>query len=216
MADIIRDAPLGQIIRWVTSNKFLKYPEEEDGFQCPNCYRDSESPDSLSTIDEKPTDPATSDNVGREEVKDSASEEHDLSEDVSTQHDLVNLQPHKTNVTVKSSIDHRPDLEKLHTHKTNVTIRSSMGSRPTLTRTKTREMTRAFTRERFDIEREEQSLKELNMPIVAQKTEEGDVLVDWYTTDDPANPQNWSSKKKAFAGLIILCVSREVGHFFES
>jgi DHA1 family multidrug resistance protein-like MFS transporter len=29
--------------------------------------------------------------------------------------------------------------------------------------------------------------------------------VDWYTTDDPANPMNWSTGKKAFvAGQIDL------------
>jgi len=28
-------------------------------------------------------------------------------------------------------------------------------------------------------------------PIVPVKTADGTILVDWYTTDDPANPQNW-------------------------
>ena len=28
-------------------------------------------------------------------------------------------------------------------------------------------------------------------------------LVDWYATDDPANPQNWSQKKKAFVAFQI-------------
>ena len=27
--------------------------------------------------------------------------------------------------------------------------------------------------------------------------------MDWYSTDDPANPQNWSQKKKAFTALLI-------------
>ena len=124
--------------------------------------------------------------------------------DAAHHHDLEDLHSQKTNVTIRTSIDNQEDLEKLFTQKTHVTITSGSGAQPALTRTKTREMTRAFTRERFDIEREEQVLKELNMPIIAQKNEDGDVLVDWYTTDDPANPQNWSSKKKGFVAVQIL------------
>lgn len=36
MADIIRDAPLGQVIRFVTRNKYLKYPEEKEDFKLPD------------------------------------------------------------------------------------------------------------------------------------------------------------------------------------
>ena len=35
MADIIRESPLGQVIRLVTRNKFLRYPEEKAGFHIP-------------------------------------------------------------------------------------------------------------------------------------------------------------------------------------
>ncbi|ORY09056.1 major facilitator superfamily domain-containing protein [Clohesyomyces aquaticus] len=44
-----------------------------------------------------------------------------------------------------------------------------------------------------------------SIPVAPQKTTEGLVLVDWYTTDDPANPQNWSSNKKGFV-VFILCL----------
>jgi MFS transporter, DHA1 family, multidrug resistance protein len=33
-------------------------------------------------------------------------------------------------------------------------------------------------------------------PIALQRSKDGYVLVDWYTTDDPENPQNWSNGKK--------------------
>jgi DHA1 family multidrug resistance protein-like MFS transporter len=42
------------------------------------------------------------------------------------------------------------------------------------------------------------------LAIVPQKTLDGIVLVDWYTTDDPANPQNWSSSKK-YLVVFVLC-----------
>lgn len=205
MADIIREAPLGQIVRWATNKKFLKYPEEEADFECPQCYRSSESADSLSVIEEKSIDLEPSDATGGDAAKNHQGKEKDLSpRHADHLHDLENLHTQKTHTTVRSSIDAEQDFEKLSTHKTNVTIRTSMGAGPSLTRTRTREMTRAYTRERFDIEKEERSLKTLNMPIVAQKNENGDILVDWYTTDDPANPQNWSSMKKLFVGSQIL------------
>jgi MFS transporter, DHA1 family, multidrug resistance protein len=207
MADIIREAPLGQIIRWVTRNKFLKYPEEEPDFQCPSCYQDPESADSLSTIQEKNSNDETPGDIVKKEVLvNSEDKEQDSSfsaTDAHNKHHHEELQTQKTNITVNPDIDDQ-DMEKLYTHMTHATIRSSIGARPTLTRTKTREMTRAFTRERFDIEQEERSLRALDVPIVAQKTEDGNILVDWYTTVDPANPQNWSSKKKLFVGLQIL------------
>ncbi|RFU82172.1 benomyl/methotrexate resistance protein [Trichoderma arundinaceum] len=39
--------------------------------------------------------------------------------------------------------------------------------------------------------------------IQPKELEDGIILVDWYTTDDPENPQNWSSQKKAFVVLQI-------------
>ncbi|OAQ71253.2 cycloheximide resistance protein [Pochonia chlamydosporia 170] len=39
MADIIRDAPLGQLIRWATSNRLLQYPEEKPDFKLPQPWQ---------------------------------------------------------------------------------------------------------------------------------------------------------------------------------
>jgi DHA1 family multidrug resistance protein-like MFS transporter len=55
--------------------------------------------------------------------------------------------------------------------------------------------------------REEEELameKTKSIAIQPQKTSDGVVLVDWYTTDDPENPQNWSQGKKAFT-MFLLC-----------
>lgn len=38
MKDIIRDSTVGQILRLITQNRILKYPEEEPKFQCPHSY----------------------------------------------------------------------------------------------------------------------------------------------------------------------------------
>ncbi|KAI9818494.1 MAG: hypothetical protein M1827_000553 [Pycnora praestabilis] len=45
--------------------------------------------------------------------------------------------------------------------------------------------------------------KETSRAIVPQRTTDGIILVDWYTTDDPENPQNWSTGKKGFTTLQI-------------
>ncbi|KAG0648233.1 MFS general substrate transporter [Hyphodiscus hymeniophilus] len=42
-----------------------------------------------------------------------------------------------------------------------------------------------------------------SVPIAPARTITGTILVDWYTTDDPANPQNWSTRKKNFVALQI-------------
>lgn len=35
MSDLLRDAPIGQFIRWASNKKYLRYPDEEPGFQIP-------------------------------------------------------------------------------------------------------------------------------------------------------------------------------------
>lgn len=51
MSDLIRDAPIGQIIRWATNKRFLKYPEERSDFKCPHSYAHPDSKQKLP-IDE--------------------------------------------------------------------------------------------------------------------------------------------------------------------
>ena len=50
--------------------------------------------------------------------------------------------------------------------------------------------------------------------IVPTKTADGVILVDWYTTDDDENPQNWATKKKVyvttqlwFYTFVVYCAS---------
>ena len=187
MKDLIREAPLGQTIRWITRNKFLRYPEEEAGFECPNCYRDS--------------DRIRVDSDSNTELKVSRS---------SAKSDVGNIDDSKEPAVLPLADHVNPDekdIEALHPQRTNATVRSDSvieGNQVALMRTVTRETTRGYTRERVEVEQEEAAMREQKLPIIAQRNELGDVLVDWYTTDDPANPQNWSSSKKVVAGLVIL------------
>jgi DHA1 family multidrug resistance protein-like MFS transporter len=39
MSDLIREAPLGQLLRYVTKNRLFPYPEEFPGFEIPETYK---------------------------------------------------------------------------------------------------------------------------------------------------------------------------------
>ena len=54
-----------------------------------------------------------------------------------------------------------------------------------------------------DVVHDSRSTKEKGQTIVPSVSKDGTILVDWYSSDDPANPQNWSSKKKAFVAMQI-------------
>ncbi|KAK9342426.1 MFS general substrate transporter [Lipomyces starkeyi] len=43
MTDLIREAPLGQIIRYVSGNKLFLYQDEKPDFRCPNSYAHPET-----------------------------------------------------------------------------------------------------------------------------------------------------------------------------
>lgn len=45
--------------------------------------------------------------------------------------------------------------------------------------------------------------KTRSIPIAPKKTSDGTILVDWYATDDPANPQNWSTGRRAWVVIVM-------------
>lgn len=66
-----------------------------------------------------------------------------------------------------------------------------------------RTQTLPYTKERLEIEKKLEVERTKSRPILPARTADGIILVDWYNTDDPANPQNWSQKKKAFVAFQI-------------
>ncbi|TGJ85091.1 hypothetical protein E0Z10_g3704 [Xylaria hypoxylon] len=54
---------------------------------------------------------------------------------------------------------------------------------------------------RDDIEQAIERVK--SIPIVPRRTADGTVLVDWYSTDDPENPRNWASLRRALVALVL-------------
>jgi MFS transporter, DHA1 family, multidrug resistance protein len=49
-----------------------------------------------------------------------------------------------------------------------------------------------------------------SLEIVPVRTKDGITLVDWYTEDDPANPQNWPNGKKIWIAFLISIVSPDL------
>lgn len=66
-----------------------------------------------------------------------------------------------------------------------------------------RTQTLPYTNERLEIEKRLEVERTKSKPILPPRTADGTILVDWYNTDDPANPQNWSQRKKAFVAFQI-------------
>ena len=106
MSALIRDAPFGQIVRYITNNRVFQYPEERPDFQLPAAYAlaetkqlDSDTNSTSTTGLEEPTieeayQPDTA--AGLEKVN-THSEDEDLS-------DLEKLQTIRTNHTARTQI----------------------------------------------------------------------------------------------------------------
>ncbi|KAI4191750.1 MAG: hypothetical protein LQ346_004634, partial [Caloplaca aetnensis] len=167
MADLFRDAPIGQIIRFVTRNKLLQYPEEKAGFQLPEAYNTALNSYLTSDVTEKTPKPS-----------------HPSRSDSDETHSPQALERKKTAETVNS-------------------VQSSVDVEAALTRTKSRENTQQWTEDRLEVERELSLERTKSVPVAPTKTADGNVLVDWYTTDDPDNPQNWSNAKRGLVAMQI-------------
>jgi DHA1 family multidrug resistance protein-like MFS transporter len=134
--DAIRDAPFGQLMRLLSTNRVFQYPEEKSDFKLPDAWLESmnssadvqSSASSTSTTPDKP-----------QPLNTGANGEHlDVGAVVATD--------------IEGAV-----LEKAVTQ-----------------------------------------------PIQPKRTEDGIILVDWYVTDDPANPHNWSNLRRSLLGSLIF------------
>lgn len=175
VADVIQDSALGQVIRFVTKGKAFAFPEDDPNFKIPW---------EQATASEKEKELEVAQNASRDA---SAATTPD---GVSSQQ----LAARDEDVEPGNGLSTIPTAASA--------ARSAMGV--VTTRTRTREQTLPYSRERFEVEQEEAIEREHSSVIAPQRTSDGIILVDWYTTDDPANPQNWNSWKKAWVGFVIF------------
>ncbi|KAH9214000.1 major facilitator superfamily transporter [Leptodontidium sp. 2 PMI_412] len=155
MKDIIRDSTFGQIVRLLSKNKLLLYPEEDPNFKCPKGYNDN------TNLPEA---------VVRERTRSFFSTASNPHNSYMDDEEAITTPESKDESGSNESTDkgENSDLERANTAR--------------LERTKSR-------------------------PILPSKSADGTILVDWYTTDDPEYPQNWSAGKKLYVSFQICVYS---------
>jgi MFS transporter, DHA1 family, multidrug resistance protein len=176
IADSIQDAPLGQFINWVSKGRYFAFPEQDPNFKIP--WEQATVSEKEKEIEADQASPDSSNATTPDAVSRQPSQAHGNNEDVEARAVLTTVPTAST------------------------AARQDMGV--VTTRTRTREQTRPYSRERFEVEQEEAIERQQSSIIEPQRTSDGIILVDWYTTDDPANPQNWNSWKKVWVAFIIF------------
>ncbi|CEI68860.1 Caffeine resistance protein 5 [Fusarium venenatum] len=174
MSDIIRDAPLGQLIRFVTRNKYLQYPEEKPDFKLPEAW-DTVINNPNAIIDENSTTNNNGPLTGTA-LASSASSTVAATED-----------PKAKGETDKETEDvERADSVPVRLH-----------------RSRSPQETQAYTIDRLEADEEHDVEKVKSIPVVPKRTKDGHILVDWYYSDDNENPHNWTNNRRLGVALII-------------
>ncbi|KAI1537146.1 ProP Permease of the major facilitator superfamily [Pyrenophora tritici-repentis] len=181
---LIRDAPIGQILRYLTNNRTLKYPEELPDFVIPAAYtynRHSRPVPKRHISEVTEVTQVEKDEPATEEV--CYPDPETVIEEAS-----------------ESGDDTTSDLEKIQTVRTLHTARtqiSRVGTRTALHKS----TTQADLEQQFSLATVERCP---TRPLEPEILTDGIILVDWYDTDDASNPQNWSFGKKAIVLFLIL------------
>lgn len=185
MESVLRDSALGQIIRLATHNRLLKYPEEVDGFQTPFGYGGSQ---------QKPVDLTSQAST---QAAPTPLEEKDIEKDgplSPPQLERNNTLRNTETVPDRDSESSDGEGELASRNLSQIVSRAQMSHVSTRA-----ELEQAYTNATI-----QDSIKQQpSRPIAPTRTADGTILVDWYTTDDPENPQNWTHKKKAVVVLQI-------------
>ncbi|KAF7555119.1 hypothetical protein G7046_g6635 [Stylonectria norvegica] len=171
MADIIRDAPLGQLIRLLTGNRYFQYPEEKADFKLPDVWQQLiDNPDAV--VDENDSD---NDDTAPVSSASSTADDPESRAGAGEKDDKPDPAP--------GSSRHNSHL---HLH-----------------RTRSPEETQAYTIDRVLADEQHDMEKVKSVPIVPKRTKDGAILVDWYYSDDGANPHNWTNRKRGGIALLI-------------
>jgi DHA1 family multidrug resistance protein-like MFS transporter len=195
-SELFRDAPIGQLLRWATGNRILLYPEERPDFQLPTGYR--------------PYDPVHEKRTSSVASPTSAPSPYTPDADDLEKAHLEPVEPrsrHPSDIDRHhlERIDTAEDVEFRRTDSQRSDLEKAVSNRSHMMRTATRSTlekihSRADLDEAFRIASLAQPPTQ---PIVPERTHDGLILVDFYTTDDPENPQNWTLARKGVATLQI-------------
>ena len=193
MSALIRDAPLGQCIRWATKNRLFPYPEEDPNFQLPGQYH--------LCIEKSKT-----------KIAGGAADGNGFSSGVTpTEKDTNTVAAPQPPGAGAPAIDqpdnHRPEsiAESTPDTEKDLELGQVNTQRTTLSRVGTRSETKKVEsrRELEEVYEAATLEKAPTQAIQPEVLQDGTILVDFYDTDDPDNPQNWSLRKKMFVQFII-------------
>ncbi|EWG42429.1 hypothetical protein FVEG_04238 [Fusarium verticillioides 7600] len=178
MSDLIRDAPLGQLIRFVTRNKYLQYPEEKPDFKLPESWvAVINNPDAI--IEE--SSPNDNTVLTGTALASSASSTVAAEEDPKLKGENEKSEKNNENDDIE-----RADPQPMRLH-----------------RSRSPQETQAYTVDRLEADEEHDVEKVKSIPVVPKRTKDGSILVDWYFSDDNENPHNWTNNRRLGVSLII-------------
>ncbi|KAK5689962.1 hypothetical protein LTR17_026088 [Elasticomyces elasticus] len=179
--EAFRDAPVGQIIRFITKNKVLLYDEEKPDFSWAPLNH------LLANGDEKLHHGSSSQPSSHATGVETASQEKDIA--------------------VEDGDDRKKEEFETPSRRSSRATEHD-GQHPDAVRRLSRTSSRPYTPSHADLERAISHASHRTQPSIAlapTKTSDGNILVEWYSTDDASNPQNWTYLKKSLV-LTQLCM----------
>lgn len=190
--DLLRDAPAGQLIRLLTGNKILQYPEEKSDFKLLDVWlqlmNDSETLVGEHTGDQNDTSAGTPDNAKSKRLVPhvdaiEASEKRKNKKETEEEGHSDSAESTNASAEIADNVQHSQE----HPPQKQPSVDGSVLTEPQV---KADEMVNLQ--------------KTTSVPIVPKKTKTGVILVDWYYTDDQENPHSWSKAKRGVVTGIIF------------
>ncbi|KAI5463085.1 major facilitator superfamily domain-containing protein [Mariannaea sp. PMI_226] len=194
LADQIREAPFGQLVRFITRNKYFQYPEEKPGFELPEPWIIlMNNPDAIVDEDGQHITTTVDNTVIGSETSSTADADEERDDDDIVGPEGSDAKPRRNKRITDE--EKAGDDEKARNN--------SPGSPIRLQRTRSTQDTQPFSRERLEAEEHHEIEKVKSIPVVPKRTKDGAILVDWYYSDDTANPHNWTNNTRLGVSLII-------------
>lgn len=176
MVDVIRDAPIGQLIRFLTRNKYLQYPDEKPDFKLPQLWQQFVDDHTLVVHDCPASSLSSTVPVGEGNSTACPSEkETEMGQGRQNQHEQV----------IDGRYQERQEPMELRC--TQSPIESAVLPVPQQT-----------------AEGDCSANRAKSIPVVPEIGNDRTILVDWYDNDDAEDPHNWSNCKRTYL-TGVLC-----------
>ena len=198
MADTIRDSALGFLLRTATRGRLFGYPEDRPDFQLPDTYvalaTEGGKHDATKSLTKEAMKAEEANNALKEEKKIQDEGEKKEGGQADEPEPVLSRVTTGATTTTTTTASTEEDVEGFHPIESVKTKDQHLNLHKVET---TKDLERALTAAT--------AKRTATRPIIPTKTADGIILVDWYDTDDQANPQNWSGGKKALV-MVQICL----------